>query len=56
LQQASGIEIGGLPADGDVKVGAGGAAGASAEAYQLAAFYSVSLFHFQFGYMEVQRK
>jgi len=54
LQQPGGVEVGALPADGDVKMRAGGSAGATAEADFLAAGYGVSFFHFEFGEVEVE--
>ena len=54
LQQAGGIEISSLPADGDMKVGAGSASGASAQADFLPAFHRFAFLHFKFGKMEVQ--
>ena len=54
MKQPGGVEVGALPADGDVKMRAGGSAGATAEADFLAAGYGVSFFHFEFGEMEVE--
>jgi hypothetical protein len=48
LQEPGGVEIGALPADGDVKMGACGAARASAETDFRAFLYRVAFFYFDF--------
>ena len=54
--QGGGIEIGSLPAYGDVEMRAGGASGAAAEADHLTALYRIAFLHLEFGKMEVERQ
>ena len=54
MEEAGGVEVGALPADGDVEVRAGGASSAAAQSDFLAAFHGVAFFHFEFGEMEVE--
>src|ERR1700682_3576064 len=54
LHEPRGIEVGALPTDRDVEMGAGGASGAAAQADGLAALNVVALVHFEFGQMEIE--
>ena len=54
LHQPRRIKIGPLPANRDMKMWAGGAAGASAKTDNIAAPHHVTLLHFEFGKMQIE--
>jgi hypothetical protein len=54
LHEPSRIQIGALPADGDMKMGAGCSSRASAQTDGLAALHTVAFFHFEFGKMQIE--
>src|ERR1700716_2195040 len=54
LHESRRIEVGALPADGDMEVGAGSSSRASAQTDDFAALHGVAFFHFEFGKMQIE--